>query len=303
MIDLIIGVDDAVSFHCRNIAQNPGDYAALMRLLGGRLCGRLQDTNAVGAAVFCNTLVPVAAATSACGDGQSRAATPPMLIKYSVVSSGAVLGDLLDWRHLYVAGRLHKPVEWLQRPQTDQLRAAIDRNLESVVRVALLRLPEEFGWYDLFHAVAQVSYGGDFRMVFGEKRDKVHNIVTPQLAAFRELYADVLRRMASDGELYVEDGANADTSRLVRNLSVAVIGRHLGALPLAVRERMGCEREADVALLSTMPPTELSRLVGRATERIVWHSSVGQSLKNIPTAGAAKAMRYSWQKVLKTFNM
>ena len=67
--------------------------------------------------------------------------------------------DLLDWRTLYVAGRMHKPVRILR--QDPRVLLANQVNLASVLRVALLSLPEEFTEVQLWEKVAGVSYLGE----------------------------------------------------------------------------------------------------------------------------------------------
>ncbi|EAW64110.1 chromosome 3 open reading frame 31, isoform CRA_c [Homo sapiens] len=54
-------------------------------------------------------------------------------------------------------------------------------------------LPESFSEEDLFIEIAGLSYSGDFRMVVGEDKTKVLNIVKPNIAHFRELYGSILQ--------------------------------------------------------------------------------------------------------------
>jgi hypothetical protein len=61
------------------------------------------------------------------------------VIKYGVVSLAAFKQDLQHWSHLYVGGRLHKPVTALA--QHAAAKAACRQNLQSALTASLLLLP------------------------------------------------------------------------------------------------------------------------------------------------------------------
>lgn len=108
-------------------------------------------------------------------------------IKYGVTSLDTLCTDLLTWRTLYVAGRMHKPLRIIKDDARVRLTQQV--NLTSALRTALLTLPERFSERALFERIAGISYGGDPRMSLpAENRDKVANIVGKQLEQFRELY-------------------------------------------------------------------------------------------------------------------
>lgn len=73
---------------------------------------------------------------------------------------------------MYASGRLHKPVVDVIGP-TEPIRAAIEDNRRSALQVALLQLPESFTLSDLIYKIVRISYDGDYRMAFGEDRNKV----------------------------------------------------------------------------------------------------------------------------------
>lgn len=95
--------------------------------------------------------------------------------------------DLLNWRSLYLAGRMHKPLRIIKDDARVRLTQQV--NLTSAIRAALLTLPHEFSETELFERIAGISYAGDPRMILpAENRGKVGNIVRKQTSQFKELY-------------------------------------------------------------------------------------------------------------------
>lgn len=95
--------------------------------------------------------------------------------------------DLLNWRSLYLAGRMHKPLRIIKDDARVRLTQQV--NLTSAVRTALLTLPSDFTEIELFERIAGISYAGDPRMLLpAENRGKVGNIVRKQAPQFKELY-------------------------------------------------------------------------------------------------------------------
>lgn len=278
MIDLIICVDNAYEFHAENMKRNPRDYS-FMRFLGPKLIDEYQG---YAASVYCNTLIPIDKNTT---------------IKYGVIRTKDLCDDLNHWMHLYVAGRLHKPVETLIEPKNVELKMDIVRNHESALHAALLILPPEFSYFELFHAIANLSYHMDFRMIMGENKDKVKNIVEPQMDAFLKLYAPNLKELSN--VVQVPDLTAVIDKKIKQDKSPATNLKHLEALPTRCQLMLQELNEPvdRLAHSSNCPP-----IVKGAIGNINWESSVSQTFKNIPTAGLLKSIRYGTKKFLKTFS-
>lgn len=278
MIDLIVCVDNAYEWHDQNLKKNPNDYS-WMRYLGSKLIGEYQE---YAAGVYCNTLIPI---------------DKNITIKYGVIQTKDLSDDLYHWTNLYVSGRLHKPVETLIEPTNPELKDDIAKNFENALHVALLALPDEFSYYQLFHAIASISYNGDFRMYFGEKRDKVRNIVEPQMDGFLKLYRSHLKGMSD--LVHVPDFSKVCDTRIKQDKSDESILKHLQALPTTVQHNLKVMEEdiSDLALQSNC-----SSKVNSAIYAINWDISFAQTLKNIPTAGILKSIVYGSRKALKTFS-
>lgn len=174
MLDFVFTVDDPVAWHSKNLKKNRSHYSFL-KVLGPGIISSIQ--NNYGAGVYYNPLITC--------DGR--------LIKYGVISTSVLIEDLLNWNNLYIAGRLQKPVKIVAMNENIILRSALDKNLRSAVTAAFLMLPESFCEEDLFVEIAGLSYSGDFRMVIGEEKSKVLNIVKPNIAHFQELYRSILQ--------------------------------------------------------------------------------------------------------------
>lgn len=287
MLDLIFVVRNPNKWHAENLAKNPKHYAQPLRFLGHKVIANVQERS--GANVYYNTLIRT---------------SQDQLIKYGVVSEVSLTIDLLDWNHLYLAGRLHKPVQVLVEPdETSQLRTALVQNLHSAVHAALLLLPEHFTEIDIFKKITGLSYHGDFRMVFGENKEKISNIVLPQLRQFKQLYEPILRHFDN----YVDIPKSDHAAVMCRqDVSPTTKIQHLNHLPRTPQVKLvrawsqgPRSKDTEDCLRAIAHDPECCDILEQCLKEIVWRSSVTQSLKGIATAGLVKSVKYSSGKIIK----
>ena len=317
MIDFIFGVSYTQHWHSLNLNEHRDHYSALGSL-GSYAVSHAQD--AYGAGVYFNPFVTV--------NGT--------LIKYGVVNLDTLCGDLAEWRTLYLAGRLHKPVKILR--DDPRVRLANQVNLLSAVRAALLLLPEAFTERDLYATIAGISYTGDPRMAYGsENPQKVANIVRHQLTNFRQLYApliDTLPNVAFVDAACAKRGWAQDArvnARLRQDMDPRPRGNMVRRLPRAFRKRLyfafqaryqipQVEFDAMLAASADEEAGEIKRRQGGPFERRVasetpevlrgelrsviektvkWPSTV-ESVKGFLTAGVGRSWRYMQEKRAKS---
>jgi translocator assembly and maintenance protein 41 len=285
MIDMIFTVEDPSAWHKENISRNPHHYSSL-RWLGHNAVARFQEK--WGTEVYFNAFVPIE--------------DVGVTIKYGVISRSALVTDLLDWKYLYLAGRLHKPVQVVRKSGDSELRSALQLNLHSAVHTALLMLPENFTEHELYITISNLSYAGDFRMVFGEDKKKVHKIVEPQIEVFRALYSPVINSLPNFLEVSKESGL------CLQDVSPVARIHHLNQLPRAPqraivrlwnRDSGKLHQDTEDALRAIAYDPDCGLLLFECIKHIVWSSSIRQSLKGILTAGVLKSLRYSGRKIVK----
>ena len=293
MLDLFLVVDDPVQFHTENLEVNPHHYSFLKKL-GPTFLTKYQES--FGAKVYFNTLVSLKV-----DEGQE------LLVKYGIIKTQHLINDLLDWDSLYVAGRLHKPVEILSKPDSQPLTTALRLNLKSAIHTALLMHDETFSEESLYESITNISYSGDFRMIFGENKNKVRNIVKPQIESFRRLYHPILMNETMDRMI----SWNESTRTFVQDLHPAVILHHLNLLPKEVQKRLylnwkkssykkfSSSSDMEDVLQHLSKSYAISDRVKEAVDEIVRSSSIRQTVKGIPMAGVIKSLSYARRKIRK----
>jgi translocator assembly and maintenance protein 41 len=149
-------------------------------------------------------------------------------IKYGVTTVDNLCSDLLNWRTLYLAGRMHKPLRIIKDDARVRLTQQV--NLTSAVRAALLTLPPTFSERELFERIASISYSGDPRMHLpAENRGKVANIVRKQGGQFRELYYRLVTGLPGvRWDASVESGGGG---KIEQDVSPHARSAHLRKLP------------------------------------------------------------------------
>lgn len=280
MLDFIFVVDDATEWHKENIAAHASHYSAL-KYLGPAYVAQIQQ--GLGAGVYFNTLVPFM----------------DRIIKYGVISERDFTNDLMDWETLYVSGRLHKPVNVIVKDWNGGMQTAMHANLQSAVHTALLILSDSFTEEDFYMAVTGLSYSGDFRMTVGEDKNKVANIVKPNVERFRSMYEHILD---NDEHVYW----HKETGVMEQSLSYVSRFHHLNLLPKCVLNgvmnycnRDGRFRDFEEVIDKVAHDSDCSDIIQQSVRNIVMKSSLSQSIKGVLTAGARKSVQYSCAKLKK----
>jgi len=292
MVDYVFAVEDPRAWHAENLERNPAHYSWLARTAGAGWVASLGDTDA---GVYYNTLV--------------ESVVPARRIKYGVVGAQRLVDDLRNWSHLYLAGRLHKPV--LRLREDAEIDDAAAANVAHAARAALLLLPPRFREDELFVEIAGLSYGGDWRMLMGglgERPSKVSDIVHGRSEEWRSRYKDALGELVARGALSVE--SSLDGSRtMVQDTSAEARSLLLQALPAAVLQdvvaAVNAKPVADwtpAEVVAKASHERVGALLRESIGKVVRRSSLGQTVKAVLTTTVGKTVLYVLQKIRNARN-
>jgi translocator assembly and maintenance protein 41 len=272
MVDMIIVVKDSYIFHKENLELNPHHYVAswfasdpAARITWWQRHA-LENSLLTNPRVYFNVL-----------DG----------LKYGVVQVDDLVDDLKHWKYLYLAGRLHKPVQEIFDQSTTPDRESLSVpfyqqkcNLPAALSTALLLLSSNeqstVSSARIYEQTAALSYAGDFRTSIGaEDPAKITKLVSApgQLQRFHDLYQPSVNSLQEQGLLQVssDDVWSWDSSASARE-----------HLLQAVPSRLWHHHDLRKALARTVAP-----------------AARYQSMKGIFTAGLSRGAVYAFRKLSK----
>ncbi|KAF8367703.1 hypothetical protein PRIPAC_85532 [Pristionchus pacificus] len=292
MVDLVLCTKDPQAFHADNLQQNPSHYSFL-RMLGPATITKLQQSTAK---VFYNTQIRT---------------TSGRLIKYGVISEQDLKTDLLDWRWMYIAGRLQKPVVDVIEPTAD-IATWIGQNRLSALQASLLLLPTTFTYQQLFEKLVGLSYKGDFRMIIGEDQGKIAKIARGNADRLEEVYAPLLQadeRVSVQNGNVLQNAGMFSRYAVVWDASTPAIYHRLNLLPYEVVTRLMInwnrehktmiDAEEVVVLFALARRHDVADHIERTISTIVRDSSLKQTAKNALSAGVLRSIKYSSEKLIK----
>ena len=289
MLDLILSTSNSHEFHSQNLVNHPSHYSGLARLFGPSFITYIQRNT--GAAVWFNPLCEVPISST---DNTSKT----RVIKYGIVETSDLLADLKTWEHLYLAGRMHKPIGIISDNYSDEIREAYEGNLGFGLAAGLLTLNDEEGGNnndaekskhlpldELFTSITNLSYAGDPRMkVGGEDPNKVLKLVSSkgQHERFTKLYTPSLQQLHKKGLISYDSKSSAIEWDINCKTTRATL---LSALP------------PKVSTLSSSNHSSLA--INSAIATIVSKSARSQSVKGALTAGLVRSLVYARAKFIK----
>ena len=262
-IDLILGVEDATSWHKLNHEINPNDYRSE---IGYRL---LPIYGNLGTKINYLSHLPF--------EGH--------MFKIGVVNTKDLISDLINWKTFFLAGRIQKPIELVK--SNCELDYAIKINRMNALKTSLLALNKnEVTEEELFTVLCSLSFVGDWRNIMHvENKDKVKNIVEGSFAELHNIYNEF------NNGFYEIDSQN----KIVINYEKLLL--KLDSLPEPLKSKVLIyilDEKFDIESLSNLRKIILNHFIG-----INIRTSAVQPLKGLVLNGFGKTMTYLNQKLEK----
>ncbi|XP_043298872.1 phosphatidate cytidylyltransferase, mitochondrial isoform X4 [Cervus canadensis] len=145
-------------------------------------------------------------------------------------------------------------------------------------------------WNNLYIAGRLQKPVSDFRMVVGEDKAKVLNIVKPNMAHFRELYGSILQESpqvvykAQQGSLEIDKSPEGQFTQLM------TLPKTLQQQINHIMDPPGKNRDVEETLFQVAHDPDCGDVVRLGLAAIVRPSSIRQSTKGVLTAGACDSV-------------
>lgn len=253
-------------------------------------------------------------------------------IKYGVVHIDDINNDLQNWKYLYIAGRLHKPVVSFINTTSnnnshDQISSQLlyqeQYNLPAALSTSLLlhllststsneQQQQEHGTIiddqTLFYYITQLSYMGDIRMKYNaEDPNKIHKLISgdDHINRYWNLYSSHIEALQQQGILSITPTPNVNGRHtLTWDSNNPVAREHLwNNIPTYVHDIViKKQHQLNHNNTNTGGSNEhTNKLIALkdTISNIVSKSSQYQSMKGIITAGIKQSFQYVIRKLMK----
>jgi translocator assembly and maintenance protein 41 len=275
LLDFIFVVDDSLSWHNSNLLLNSSHYS-FVSSFGPSFLTRIQR---FPPGLYFNPLVEVS--------GHK--------VKYGIIQMEDFIRDLSDWRDYYIAGRLQKPVKFIQTQGNQEVKKALNNNLLSAFAASLLLLSSgaPVSWSSLYEQICTLSYSGDIRMKFAENPNKVKNLVRGNFHNFHELYKQAREEIKK--EIHFNENGQTAGDLISWNCDEAARSALLDRLPLSIQNELILSCRSIRSLSLEHQQRSLSSLLASR----VRYSSSAQTFKGLFTAGIRRSLIYATKKISK----
>lgn len=297
MRDYLIVVENAQEFHLENFRQNPSHYSLWTKYILEKPHRNMVDfIQNSGAGIWYN---------SGLVDHRLEGK-----FKYGIVQYETFIDDLLNWKSLYLAGRLHKPVElhypedYIYNAKTRKILESIEINRVQAFLVALLlsisssiissdalRNKPIIMIDEILYSIISLSYLGDFRMTIGENPKKISNILSGQYADILKCYKSSLE-FGMKNQLFLWNDSNLLINADLYNFELLskhpIIWSHL-------------PKEFSSSVLNSKNFEQLYSLIIGKIKKISKLACLKQSIKGLITANPSVVCNYTVSKLKKMF--
>ena len=114
------------------------------------------------------------------------------VFKYGIIQCNNLSTDLIEWKNLYAAGRLQKPLIALIESEGTQKDNYINRTMSLRLATRANKItssnPSTREWESILKSIIELSYNGDVRMSIAENPLKIQKILQSQFDLLMEIY-------------------------------------------------------------------------------------------------------------------